>query len=217
MYFIIANSLRPLHNCNHIDDMRISYVPEGWSFTELKNIYEYIDQGKFLINIELPTNNPEFKIFKCPKTNKLSANFILLKTRRFLSEPKTWEYIINSGAEINDIYTADLILNRVIEMNWDAVLKYLLDIMEKNNVIKFSYKSKHIIDCIEHHKYDLVKFIYVSTHIINCIKCHKNNMVLIFLNKINICKINYFYLNKWYKQAINSGNHEIAKYINSLT
>ncbi|BCS82756.1 ankyrin repeat protein [Cotonvirus japonicus] len=201
VYFKIINSVRQLHNYEYIDIIKPKYI------------YEYINQGTDLVYAKLETNNPKFKMFKCKKTNKLSANIVRIGKIRKLSDPKTWEYMINLGDDINNIHTANLILNRVKDMNWTDVLKYLLDVMEKNKVIKFSYISKHIIDCIEHHKNDLIKFIYVSTHIIDCISRNKNDMVKIFINKIDITKCSKFYFEKWYKYAINSNNYKIAKYL----
>ncbi|AKI79786.1 ankyrin repeat protein [Acanthamoeba polyphaga mimivirus] len=203
MYFKILNSTRKHNDFQYVDGLNVlqeefndnkfaSCVPGRLYFTKAKYIFRYINYGIYLRDIELPIHNPKFKMIKDPNQDKYGANMLILGTERNLSDPKTWEYMINVGANINDDSIIDHILKQIIKMHWIDVLKYLLNTMKKNNQLKILNVSKHIMNCIDY---------------------NKNDMVKIFIEKFDFSTYNDFYLTKWYKCAINSNNYKIAKYI----
>ncbi|AGC01966.1 hypothetical protein H012_gp494 [Acanthamoeba polyphaga moumouvirus] len=51
-------------------------------FTKPKYIYKFLDYGIYLWEVSLPTDNPEFKMFKILNKNEYVANMILLGKRR---------------------------------------------------------------------------------------------------------------------------------------
>ena len=73
----------------------------GLYFSDAKNIFKFLDNGIYLREVFLPTDNPNFKMVKDPKGDKWRANMIILGKRYDLSNVETFKYIIDLGANIH--------------------------------------------------------------------------------------------------------------------
>lgn len=67
-----------------------SCVPGGLYFTTLKHIHKFFDYGEFLVEVFLPTEDPEFCMIMDPDGDKFRANKIILGDKYSLSSPETF-------------------------------------------------------------------------------------------------------------------------------
>ncbi|AZL89632.1 ankyrin repeat protein [Megavirus baoshan] len=87
-----------------------------------QNICRYLHYGDILVDITLPTNDPDFKMIIDPSGGKSASNKIIIGRERNLSDPKTFEYMANCGVDISKNY----VLKWALDKNyWDIVL-YLM-------------------------------------------------------------------------------------------
>ncbi len=109
------------------DDPTASCVAGGFYFTDIFNILHFIGYGCYLREIELPIDDPDFKIVKDPSGNKWRANKIILGNKYDLFSVETFKYLEKKGADIkpycNKIFDNVLYLN---QNNLDT-LKYLME------------------------------------------------------------------------------------------
>ena len=75
-------------------------VPGGFYFTTKEFIHEFYEYGIYLREIELPINDPEFKMVKDPSGNKWRANKIILGNKYSLLDP---EIYITLGIKMMDM------------------------------------------------------------------------------------------------------------------
>ena len=75
-------------------------VPGGLYFTDINNIFQFLDYGVHLREITLPLDDPDFKIVNY-YDNEWRANKIILGKRYNLWEKKTFEYLVSLGANIS--------------------------------------------------------------------------------------------------------------------
>ena len=92
-----------------------SCVPGGFYFTTKEFIHEFYGYGIYLREIELPNNDPEFKIVKDPSGNKWRANKIILGNKYSLSDP---EIYIKLGIKMMDMDRASINGHEAILQWW---------------------------------------------------------------------------------------------------
>ena len=107
-FFKITNGEENHHNFQYTNGLNIlkepfaetgSCVPGGLYFTDIDNIFEFLNYGIYLREITLPINDSDFKIVK--DGNKWRANKIILGKRYNLWEKETFEYLVELGANIH--------------------------------------------------------------------------------------------------------------------
>ena len=117
MYVKITNSQENHNGFQYVDGLNIltekfnddandSCCAGGFYFTNVRNIFKFIEYGVYLREITLPTEDPEFKMIKDKTGDKWRSNMIILGNRYNLFTVNTVEYLIKKGANIhvNDGY-----------------------------------------------------------------------------------------------------------------
>ena len=113
------------------NDENASCVLGGFYFTTKEFIHEFYEYGIYLREIELPTNDPEFKIVKDPSENKWRANKISLGNKYSLSDP---EIYIKLGIKMMDMDRASINGHEAIFQWWKdsgLELKYSNNAMDR--------------------------------------------------------------------------------------
>ena len=83
------------------DDPNKSCCSGGLYFTDIENIFKFLNYGIYLREVILPTENPDFKKIKDPSGDKWRANMIILGKRYELSNVDTFKYLLEKGANIH--------------------------------------------------------------------------------------------------------------------
>ena len=146
MYFIIINKEEVYHWFFHYED-GLNVLKEefnddpnqpcstgGFYFTDAANILMFLENGFYLREITLPTNNPDFKMIKL--CDQWRANMIILGKRWELSNVDTFKYLIEEkGANVH-VGRNNVILRWVASGGHVDILKYLV---EKNAYVNADY------------------------------------------------------------------------------
>ncbi|BCS83565.1 repeat protein [Cotonvirus japonicus] len=213
-YFKILKSNR-CHNgylykkgLNKIDNFQEhgSCVPGRLYFSEAKDICRYLYYGEILVEVFLPIDDPEFKIMPDPSGGKYGANKIILGDEYDLSDPKTFEFMIECRINIDK----NQVLIWSLEKNYMKIFKFLI----KRIVLNLKYLDiimKYIQRYISNKKYKDVIVLM--------------QMVLYYKDFFNVCNIehvfdnvNIEYINNIDKDAllyaaIKLNDYDIAKYL----
>ena len=164
LYFKITNKKENHHGFQYYDglnelkeefndDPDASCVAGGFYFTDVENIFKFLDFGIYLREITLPINDSDFRIVK-DKSDKWRTNKIILGQKRNLSDVSTFQYLIDRGADINDyIYAV-----KYASKNGHLDIVKLLTTTTRNISIRTDYDSA-IISASEYGHIDIVKFL----------------------------------------------------------
>ena len=112
MYFKITNSQENHNGFQYVDGLNIliekfnenpdhSCCTGGFYFTDITNIFKFLNYGVFLREIKLPIDNPKFKMIKDKENDKWRTNLIILGKRYDLFTVNTFKYLIKNGANIH--------------------------------------------------------------------------------------------------------------------
>ena len=110
MYYKITNKKENHHGFQYSDGLNIlidefnndpnqSCCKGGLYFTDVSNIFEFLNYGIYLREITLPTTDQNFCMVK--DGNKWRANMIILGKRYELSNVDTFKLLIEKGADIH--------------------------------------------------------------------------------------------------------------------
>ncbi|BCS83564.1 putative ankyrin repeat protein [Cotonvirus japonicus] len=109
-----------------------SCVPGRLYFSEAKDICRYLNYGEILVEVFLPTDDPEFKMVLDPSGGKYGANKIVLGDEYDLSDPKTFKFMNECGIDIDK----NQVLIWSLENKYVEVFKYLTE--------RIILNSKHV-------------------------------------------------------------------------
>ncbi|BCS82549.1 putative ankyrin repeat protein [Cotonvirus japonicus] len=101
-----------------------SCVPGRLYFSKPKHIHHYFNYGVNLREVYLPINNPDFKMIKDLEGNKYGANMVIFGKKHSLTDPETWEFMINQGLDLY-VNNNEAIKN-AIESGYFLIIKNLL-------------------------------------------------------------------------------------------
>ncbi|BCS82747.1 putative ankyrin repeat protein [Cotonvirus japonicus] len=92
-------------------------INEGLYFTDIKNIFNFVANGVYFVEVTLPLNT---KIIKDPDNNvQWIADKIVISNKRDLRDYRNIQYLIDKGATYNS-FKSDLfefvLINKIIEM-----------------------------------------------------------------------------------------------------
>ena len=162
MYFKITNKEENHNGFQYFDGLNIlvdefiesgSCVKGGLYFTDINNIFKFLNYGIYLRKVSLPFNNPDFKMVKDPDGDKWRANMIILEKRYELSDVETIKLLIEKGADIH-AYNNN-VLRWASEYGHSNIVKLLIE--KWNNIdahdcyaLYFASKNNHV---------DIVKFL----------------------------------------------------------
>src|SRR5437763_1492213 len=104
MYFKITNKKENHHEFQYVDGLNIlkdtfndnpedSCCSGGLYFSDIANIFKFLDYGVYLRDVYLPTENSNFKMIQDKTKDKYRANMIILGERRDLSNVDTFKYL----------------------------------------------------------------------------------------------------------------------------
>ncbi|AAV51020.1 putative ankyrin repeat protein [Acanthamoeba castellanii mimivirus] len=88
VFFMVTNT----------DEDIIIESSQKFFFTRIDNVFDFLKYGIYLREITLPTNNTNFKLYT--ENGKLSANIINFDVKHKLSDPETFDYLVEKGANI---------------------------------------------------------------------------------------------------------------------
>ena len=88
------------------DDCHASCVPGGFYITTEEHIDQFYDYGVNLRIVELPINDPSFKIVKDPEENKWRVNKLILKEKFSFYDP--YSFIKNKIPMISMDYASQI-------------------------------------------------------------------------------------------------------------
>ncbi|AYV85138.1 MAG: repeat protein [Satyrvirus sp.] len=102
MYLKITNKNENHHGYQYIDGLNVldkefdnnpknSCTGGGLYFTNKEFIHKFYDYGIYLRIVELPIDDPEFRMIKDPQGDKWRANKIILKERYLLADIGTYD------------------------------------------------------------------------------------------------------------------------------
>ena len=158
MYFKITNTNENHHGFQYVDGLNIlneefndnataSCCPGGLYFTNIQNIFKFLDYGIYLREIILPIDNPDFRLVKDPDGDKWRANMIILGTRYDLYSVDAFKYLIENGADIH--FCNDYALRHSSEYGYLDLVQFLLAngahvSAKDNNALKLSATNGHL-------------------------------------------------------------------------
>ena len=110
IYYKITNAEENHHGFQYQNGLNILKEPfndnsynrccaGGLYFTDIENIFEFLNYGIYLREITLPNDKPEFKMVK--DVNKYRANMIILGKRYELFKVETYKMLIERGADVH--------------------------------------------------------------------------------------------------------------------
>ncbi|XWV26720.1 ankyrin repeat protein [Tupanvirus soda lake] len=162
LFFKITNANENHHGYQYHDGLNVldkpfqesgSCVPGGLYFTDVENIFKFLNYGIYLRKIELPLDDPDFRMVQDKDGDKWRANKIILGEKRSLTNPETFQYLVSLGANIHTNY--DYALRWSAEKGYLDVVKYLVD---KGTDINADYDCALISSAGNGHL-DIVKFL----------------------------------------------------------
>lgn len=109
------------------DDPRKSCCPGGFYFTNAKHILSFFRHGVYLREVELPIDDPEFKMILDPEKDKWRCNKIILGKRHLLSDIETLKMLVREGAD-TDRYGESILL-WAAEHGYLEIIKYLIEVV----------------------------------------------------------------------------------------
>lgn len=142
-YYSGLNVLNDIFN----DDINNDCAPGGLYISDLQHIHNYYEYGMWLREIDLPKNDPEFKIVKLSRGKKYRANKLILGQRHDLFDPDT---VIKFGLKINYSYLDNLfnLKDNYILKKWiNHILSYLRYDCFKNNIYHMEDWDRIDSDC----------------------------------------------------------------------
>ena len=112
MYFKVTNKDENHYGFQYIEGLNVikdkfddnpehSCCAGGLYFTNIVNIFKFLNYGIYLREVTLPTSNTEFKMIKDKSDDKWRANMITLGKRYDLFNVETFKYLIKKGADIH--------------------------------------------------------------------------------------------------------------------
>ena len=155
MYFKVTNARENHNGFQYVDGLNVLVekfnddpnnlcCANGFYFTDISNIFNFLDDGIFLREIQLPTGNPDFKMIR--DHNKWRANMIILGKRYDLFTVNTFEYLISCGASI---HVNNYALRYSALYGHLDIVKYLIDnganLHDENDcALRFSAEHGHL-------------------------------------------------------------------------
>lgn len=134
------------------DNPKESCCAGGFYFTTDKHIDKFYNLGDNLRVVELPHNDPDFKMVMDPKQNKWRANKIILKEKYPLSKPSTYEKF---GLKLPSLADS-------IDKGYTEIIDYLVDKFGNNKEMPKELKqtlSNKLLTCIDRSHFDMAKFL----------------------------------------------------------
>ena len=125
MYFTITNKKEDYVESKYIDNSNNGYRSGIW-FTNVDNIFKFISNGIYLIQVSLPKDNPKFKMIRDESGDKWRANMIILGKQHDLFDLETFEYLIKRGANIHSENENALCVSA--QFGYLNIVKFLIDI-----------------------------------------------------------------------------------------
>nr|AEX63177.1 putative ankyrin repeat protein [Moumouvirus Monve] len=119
-------------------------VPGRLYFTTIDHLWKFLYMGTQVVEIYLPTNDPEFKMINDTE-GKYGANKIILGKKYKLDDPFTFKYLIKNGFSIQKNY----ILIWALERQYFYVIDYILSQIKINKChieIFLKYLEKYIFN-----------------------------------------------------------------------
>jgi len=185
-YFIITNADENLNGIHYHNGLNIideefntdQCVCDGFYFTNAKNILSFLDNGINLRKVYLPINNKKFEMVKDPNENKWrsnlvnratgelvlsdTANMLILGEKMSLSDPKTFEYLIECGADIH--VNHEYALRWACKNGYLEVVKFLVESGADIHVcceypLRFAAKNGHL---------EVVNFLVENGAVVQC-------------------------------------------------
>ncbi|AAV50375.1 putative ankyrin repeat protein [Acanthamoeba castellanii mimivirus] len=123
-----------------------------------QNICRYLHYGDVLVDITLPTNDPDFKMIVDPSGTKCCANKIIIGTERELSDPETFAYMASHGVDIHKNY----IIHWAFKNFHDRVLFYLLKTNLNENrlrIVEHIFKNPSSLISNRNYNFYIVNFL----------------------------------------------------------
>lgn len=182
-----------------------SCVPGGLYFTNIENIFKFINYGVYLVKVTVPE---DAQMVKDPNNDKWRADKIIISDKKDLFEIDTIKYLIENGADIKRDY--HFVLDFAINNNLHNMLEYILTICKdikinlsvpsvlpiySTNMAKvlINHKAKlstyFVNQIIEHYDLEIIKIIVKQDDPTGLIYYIYNMAVKI--NDVNIVKILY--------------------------
>lgn len=133
-YYKITNENECHHGFQYYDGLNVDHNPfqeygscvsGGLYFTTAKDILNFIKYGIYVRDITLPWEDTELKVVKDSYGDKYRANKIILGKKYHLSDPKTFDFLIDQGAKIKKS-NFDSILDWAITNDYVEIVKYLI-------------------------------------------------------------------------------------------
>ncbi|ANB50965.1 hypothetical protein [Powai lake megavirus] len=100
-----------------------SCVPGGLYFTNIENIFKFINYGIYLVKVTVPV---DAQIVKDPDNDKWRADKIIISDKKDLRQIDTIKYLVDNGANIKRDY--HFVIDFAINNGLHDILEYILTI-----------------------------------------------------------------------------------------
>ena len=155
------------------DDPHIPHCRGGFYVTVNDYIAHFIFMGYYLREIELPVNDPDFKMIKSSK-REWRVNQLILGKKYELSNPETWTLLISKGLPQKHILK--YVVKWAIIRNYTKLIEYFVtnininvnDILPQTShyasnsfkIVKFLIKMGADVNLIDHSAFEDLFFRY---------------------------------------------------------
>ncbi|BCS82715.1 putative ankyrin repeat protein [Cotonvirus japonicus] len=137
-----------------------SCVPGRLYFCDPKDICRYLHMGDILVDVTIPTTDPDFRMILDPSGGKYGANKIILGQERDLSDPETLQYMADNGAAIDKNFVLAWALDNLY---WDNIIFLIQRI--PMTVSRCEIIIKYFSDKIPHNFGDGIKMIFFINYL----------------------------------------------------
>ena len=138
------------------DDPNNICGPGGFYFTTAEHIFKFLNYGCYLVEVDLPTSDPDFKMVADSDGDKFRSNKIILGKTYELSDAPTFSMLIEKGVNIH--VDNDFALNKYCYRNNYEMVKLLID----NGANIYVNNCYLLIDCAGKGYIDIVKLLIQS-------------------------------------------------------
>lgn len=161
LFFKITNQLENINGFQYTDGLNVldkpfdehdSWVANGFYFTDVEHIGDFINSGCYLREVRLPVNHDDFQMV-CYGNDRFITNKIILGERYDLSDPATYEFLTKAGAKIGPN-----VLHWACGNNYINVVKYLVanGLFVRSDSFKLAAARNHL---------DMVKYLLTIENI----------------------------------------------------
>ena len=140
-FYKITNEKENNDNYQYLNDglniLNKPFVDNGFTFTNLKHIYDFLDDGVYLRIITLPQDDNDFKMVYNNNKKQWNANKIILGAKYRLDNISTFKFLESIN---RPFYEIPVILKWSIKRGYSDIAKYFIDMAKQIKEEVYPYR-----------------------------------------------------------------------------